>query len=396
MHLDIDAFFASVEQVRNPQLAGKPVIVGSGVIASCSYEARHFGLYAGMSLAAARRLCPGVVILAGNYQVYRPFAEKIWETCRAFTPALETLLDDAYLDFSGTERLHGDLAHTARQLKEHIFQETGLTVTIGLASSRTVARIASSLDKPNGLVIVPQAEEMEFMRELPVEKLPGVGHVTRKVLRKLNITTIGQLSQLSRPSLEALFGANGTALYERAHGRDSRLTSPRELPRSISRETSFHRDTSDRREIEAMLYYLVERAMKTLRELGILTRRVAVKLRYSDAAGDASSRSLPGCTDLDSDVFPLARELLWRLYSRRVSLHNLGISLSGFKLDEGKQPQLFDHRIRTRQTALYQTLDAVRNRFGYGAIIAGRSIELLNRLPRNDYGFILRTPSLTK
>ncbi len=396
MHLDIDAFFASVEQVRNPRLAGKPVIVGSGVIASCSYEARRFGLYAGMSLAAARKRCPGAVILAGDYQVYRSFAEKLWEVCRRFTPTMETLLDDAYLDLSGSEKLHGNYELLARRLKACIYRETGLTVSMGLATSRTVARMASASGKPNGLVVVPPGKEMDFIRDLPVDKLPGGGHATYAVLTKLNVTTIGALSNLPRWSLEALFGANGCALFERAHGRDSHVLSPSEAPQSISRETSFHKDTTETDEIEGMLYYLTERAMKTLRELGLLARTVAVKIRYSDSTGDASSRSLPEATALDSEAFQLARQLLWRLYCRRVSLHNLGITLSNFTLADKKQPELFNYENRLKLEGLYQVLDEVRRRFGYGAIVAGKSIELLKKLPRNDHGFILRTPSLTK
>ena len=396
MHLDMDAFFASVEQVRNPALAGKPVIVGAGVIASCSYEARRFGLHAGQSLAEALRRCPQALVLDGNRHIYDAFARRVWDICSDFTPDMETLLDDAYLDFSGTERLHGPIKPMAERLKKRIQTETGLTVTLGLSTSRTVSRIATSCDKPDGLLIVNPGEEQAFMSALRIEKLPGVGHVAADLLARMNIRTIGQLTALSRDTLQLLFGANGLALFERAHGHDSHVIHPREIPRSISRETTFHRETADPDEIEATLYYLAERAMNTLRDLGLLTATVTTKLRYADFQSEAASRTLPEHSDLDTEVFALARNTLRRLYTRRANLRSIGIRLSNFRRANRTQPSLFDDRDRRRQGDLYRTLDEVRHRYGYGAIVAGRTLELLERMSRDDYGFVLRTPSITK
>ena len=396
LHLDIDAFFASVETLRNPRLRGRPVIVGAGVIASCSYEARRFGLKAGMGLRKAKTLCPQVVILDGNQPVYRAFAGKVWAICRAFTPNMETLLDDAYLDLAGTERLHGPVEPMARNLKRRIHLETGLNVTVGVANCRTVARMASACGKPDGLIVVAPGAEGEFISGLPVERLPGVGHHTAELLCRMNVTTIGTLAELPAWSLETLFGVRGLALHERAQGRDSRVVDEREIPKSISRETSFHENTTDLREIEGMLYYLTERAAKPLRELGLVAKTVTVKIRYSDFEGDAASRSLPERTALDGDLFEVARAILHRLYGRRVSLHNIGVTLSNFRMDGDAQPGLFDERNLNRVKELYRVLDDVRDRFGHGSIVAGRSLDLLDRLPKSDYGFVLRTPSLTK
>jgi DNA polymerase-4 len=396
MHVDIDAFFASVEQVRNPRLAGKPVIVGAGVIASCSYEARRFGLKAAMGLAKAKRLCPQAVVLDGNYPIYRSFAQEVWDICRRFTPDMETLLDDAYLDLTGTERLHGGAEALSRELKSGVRRETGLTVTTGLGTSRVVARMASASGKPDGLVIVKAGEEMDFMRELAVEELPGVGHVTAEILRRLNVTTVGALSAMPRWSLETLFGANGTVLYERSHGRDSRVLKRSEVPKSISRETCFHRETCDRREIEGMLYYLAERAARTLRELGLAAKTVTVKIRCSDFTGESASKSLARWTDLDNELYALASGICGRIWRRRVSLHGIGVILSHFKPTVGGQPELFDGENRRKRTRLYRALDEVRKRYGYSSIIAGRSLDLMDSLEKNDHGFVLRTPSLTK
>jgi len=396
MHLDIDAFFASVEQVRNPRLRGKPVVVGAGVIASCSYEARRFGLCAAMSLAKAQRLCPQAVVLDGNYQIYHSFAEQVWEICRSFTPDMETLLDDAYLDLTGTERIHGDAEPLARRLKSRVRRETGLTVTCGVATSRVVARMASASMKPDGLVIVAPGGEMDFIRDKPVEKLPGIGPKTAEVLHRLNITTIGALSEIPRWSLEELLGAHGVAFYERSHGRDSHVVSRTEIPKSISRETCFHRETTDRNEIEGMLYYLAERATRTLRELGLAAKTVTVKIRYSDFTGEATSKSLARHTDLDDEVYDLACDICRKIYTRRVSLRGIGVILSNFKRVRGEQPELFDGESRCRRSRLYRTLDEVRRRYGYSSIVAGRSLDLVGSLESNDHGFVLRTPSLTK
>ena len=396
MHLDVDAFFASVEQVRNPRLAGKPVIVGAGVIASCSYEARRFGLKAAMSLSKARRLCPQAIVLDGNHHIYSAFAEQVWGICHRFTPEVDTLLDDAYLNLTGTERLHGDAHTLARTLKDAVHRETGLTVRTGVATSRVVARMASASMKPDGLVVVAPGEEAAFLHDKPVEKLPGIGPKTAAVLKRLNVNTIGEVAAMPRWSLEEMFGANGRAFHERAHGRDSHVVKRSEVPRSISRETCFHRETSDRHEIAGMLYYLSERAARTLRELGLTTKTVTVKIRYSDFTGTSASRSIARWTDLDDEIYVLACAILDRVYTRRVSLRGIGIVLSNFRMHAGEQPELFDERTRTQRARLYRVMDEVRRRYGYGSVVAGRSLDLLGRLEKSDHGFVLRTPSLTK
>ena len=396
MHLDIDAFFASIEKRRNPRLIGKPVIVGAGVIASCCYTARKYGLSAGMSLRQARRRCPDVVILEGNYHVYKAFSDRIWQTCHDFTPAVDTLLDDAYLDLSGSQRLHGPPQRIGQRLRERVRQETGLSVTVGLGSSRVVARLASAGAKPDGYCYVEPGTEQDFLEALSVRKLPGVGYKRAGILQKLNVHTIGALSRLPCWSLEQLFGANGTALHERAQGRDSQVLDKREIPRTISRETSFHAHTTDHSEIEAMLYYLTERAMKTLRELQLLTGILTVKIRYGDGMGDKRAQRLPQPTDSDSEAFTHTQRLLERLYTRRVALHNIGVVLAGLSVPGPVQAELFEPAKQHDQRKVYRALDAIRQQHGYRAIVAGPSVALLNHLPQDDHGFILRTPSLTK
>jgi DNA polymerase-4 len=396
LHVDIDAFFAAVEQARDPRLRGKPVIVGAGVIASCSYEARRFGLRAGMRLTEARRLCPEVLILDGHAQVYRCFAERIFELCREFSPAVETYLDEAYGDLTGTERLHGDPLQAAARLKRLIREATGLTVSCGVGPNRMLAKMAGKLRRPDGLARIHPAQAEAFLVERPIEDLLGVGHTHARTLRSMNVTTIGALRALSAEALEALFGAPGRLLFERCRGRDTAPVTTREIPLSISRETSFHRPTADRGEIEGMLDYLLGRAARMARELGIKPRTVTVRLRYDDGQGDERARTLPLPSDVDPVLLAPALDLLRRSFTRRVPLRLVGVTLSQFARGVAEQGSLLDEAEAGRRAALVQAMDGVRDEFGHGAVVSGRALELKGRMPEDRHGFVLRTPSLTK
>ena len=396
LHVDIDAFFAAIEQQRDPRLRGKPVIVGAGVIASCSYEARRFGLKAGMSLSEAKRLCPAAVILEGHAQIYRCFAEEIFARCRAIAPEVETYLDEAYCDLTGTERLHGDLLAAARGLKCQILEATGLTVTCGIGPNRMLAKLIGKTTKPDGLVRIHAAEADAFLVDRPIEQLAGVGHAHAKTLRSMNLPTIGDLRALPVEVLVTLFGQNGRLLYERCRGRDTAPVVEREIPLSISRETSFHHDTSDRAEIEGMVEYLVGRACRAARELAIKPRTVAARLRYSDGEGAERARSLALPSDADPVVLELALDLLRRLFTRRAALHGVGVTLSQFVHDRGEQGSLFDEREAGRRAALFRAFDGVRSSYGHGVLVSGRALHLRGRLDEDRHGFVLRTPSLTQ
>ena len=233
LHLDIDAFFASVEQLRDPRLRGRPVIVGTGVIASCSYEARRHGLEAGMSLAEARRRCPRAVVVAGHAPTYHAFAERVFEVCRALAPAVDAYLDDAYLDLAGTERLYPDLAALGADLRSRARAATGLTVTVGGGTSRMVARLAGRGAKPDGLAVVPPGAEEAFLRDRPLADLPGIGPRTAALLESMGLETVADLRAAGAGPLARLLGAAGRILHERAWGRDTRPVEPREVPRSL-------------------------------------------------------------------------------------------------------------------------------------------------------------------
>lgn len=395
IHLDIDAFFPSVEQSRLPFLKDRPVVVGSGVIASCSYEARRFGLHAGMAIHEAKRLCPDAVYLAGDAQVYKAFSEKVWTLCHTLSPAVDTYLDDAYLDMSGTHRLYPDVRVAAAYLQQQIRKETGLRVTLGVGPCRVVARMAGADVKPHGLCVVAPGEVLDFLADKPVEALVGVGRKTARTLRMFGITTVGELRGLPLEGLRELFGKNGETLYARCRGRDGRVMGKREIPRTISRETTLHRATDDPAEVRSMLYYLTERALRTVRQLGILARGVGLRICYSDWKAYGGQRVLPA-TDLEHLVFDAVLDLLRVHHQRRVSLRRVGVTLSRFVRGSGNQGGLFEQDLQRRRFRLARAVDRVRGRFGFKAVVAGPAVGLLNKLERGEHGYVLRTPSLTK
>ncbi|MBM3320526.1 MAG: DNA polymerase IV [Candidatus Eisenbacteria bacterium] len=396
LHVDFDAFFASVEQARNPALRGRPVVVGNGVIASCSYEARRCGLSNGMPLSRAARLCPSVVILDGSYPTYRALAERIFSFCRDVSPNVETFLDEAYIELTGTERLHGHPLSVGHALRERVRRETGLPVTAGIGRSRMIAKMAGKRAKPDGLGFIPPGTEAETIAPFPIRDLPGVGHAYGALLEKLQVRTIEELRAFPAPALRKLFGVHGDLLFRRCRGEDTAVIEEREIPRSISRETSFHRDTSDRREIEGMLFYLSERAARALRALRLEARTVGIRIRYAGGGSEAMSRSLPKPAALHPPILRAALDLLRRVYARREALHLVGVSLANIARCGPRQTDLYDEEEAERSAALSRALDEARDRFGFSSVVAGRSLDLVGKLERNSHGFVLRTPSLTK
>ncbi len=398
LHLDVDAFFASVEQLLIPALRGRPVIVGCGVIASCSYEAREFGLHAGTPLHQARRLCPQAEFLEGNYHIYRCFAEHIWQIARRYTTALETYLDEAYGDATGMQFIYGRPLLLGQRLQREVLNEVHLPVSVGLAANRMMAKIASASAKPRGVAWIRPGHEEKFLTDLPAEKLPGVGRKTKAKLHDMNIQTVGELRLLSRSALRSMFGRRGELLYERCRGRDDKPIRPAVLPKTISRETTFHAPTCDPGEIRGMLFYLLERAMRTARRASLRVGCAELSIRYDDWKQLTASRSLPRPSESDQEVFAAVLGLLRRLHRRRVALRHVGLVLSNFSPSPraGGDRLLFEARRQVRDSRIHAAVDAIRDRYGHACLITGKSIELLGRLRQNDYGFVLRTPSLTK
>jgi DNA polymerase-4 len=391
MHIDVDAFFASVEQLRDPRLRNRPVAVGNGVVASPSYEARALGVTTAMPIHQAKRICPQLVVLDGRHDVYRCFTEATWEICRRYAPALETFLDEAFADFSGTEHLYPDLLGLGARIQKEIADEVGLPVTIGIAKNRMVSKLAAKTVKPRGLREIPEGQEEAFLLPLPIEKIAGMGPKTAALFHDMNIRSVREFREIPLATLEAMLGRVGVSLHERARGEDSRPVHEREIPKQISRETSLEKATADRGELEGILFYLVDRAIRAIRKLGLRTRTMRIRLRYSDGEENETSVSFPP-TAFDEEIQPLARQLLWKLYTRRVTVRFVGSGFSNFQAEEG-QLELFGDASLAR---FHAAVDAIRDKFGHGAIVAGRAIELLGKLPHDAYGYVLRTPSLTK
>lgn len=391
MHIDVDAFFASVEQLRDPRLRGKPVAVGNGVVASPSYEARKLGVTTAMPIHQALRVCPQLIVLDGRHDVYRCFTEATWEICRRYAPALETFLDEAFADFSGTEEIYPNLLELGARIQKEILDEVGLPVTVGIAKNRMVSKLAAKTVKPRGLREIPEGQEEAFLLLLPIEKIAGMGPKTAALFHDMNIRTVREFREIPLATLEAMLGRVGVSLHERARGEDSRPIHEREIPRQISRETSLEKPTADRGELEGVLFYLVDRAIRAIRKLGLRTRTMRIRIRYSDGEDNETSVSFPP-TAFDEEIQPLARKLLWKLYTRRVTVRFVGSGFSNFQADEG-QLELFTDASLAR---FHAAVDAIRDKFGHGAIVAGRAIELLGKLPHDAYGYVLRTPSLTK
>ncbi len=389
LHLDFDAFFASVEQLRNPRLQGRPIAVGHGVVASASYEARAFGLHAGMPLAKALRLCPHLVVVPCHEAIYLAFAEEAFKLCRDYTPYMETYLDEADLDLTGTERLHGGHIDAGRHLQAAIAARTGLTVTAGLGSNRMIAKLAAKAAKPRGIGLIPPGDEAAFTARLPIEKLPGIGPHRARALRKLNLDTVAQLRALSRGTLIDMFGAPGGMLFERCRGRDPGPRCRAEIPRAISRQTSLAGVQTDGATLEALLRTLIEDSGRALRGMHLSARTIAVSVEYLDRIENTASHAFGEAVTLDDTLFEAALRAYRRAHARHVGVRRLGVTLHRLARDTGAvQLTLDDTEGKAlARHALMEAQDALRSRFGQGVLLSGRTFGLRSRGPA-AYGLL--------
>jgi len=380
LHVDLDEFFVSVERTFDPNLKGKPVVVGGkrnsrGVVSCASYEAREYGLRAGMPLASAARLCPEAVFISGNYHQYREASKGFLDIISEFTPEIEKLgLEESYLDLTGFEPIYGPVRETALKIKERVKSELGLIASVGIAGSKVVAKVASGMSKPDGLIEVPAGTERIFLAPLPVDKLPCIGPKTHGVLAGLGITTIGELGNLPLAILRQTFGVHGEIMYSYANGIDDRKVESRSAARSISRERTFCSDTWDSNYISAALYYLSERVGAQLRSQGRLAKCVTLKLRFADFESITRSRSMSRAVETDSSIFEAGYGLLDKaLDNTKKAVRLVGIGVSG--LVDGRQPDMFDTRAETRGR-VNEAVDHIRDRYGFKAIEVGRTLSL--------------------
>jgi DNA polymerase-4 len=382
-HIDLDAFFVSVEQIYAPELRGKPVIVGGqpdrrGVVAAASYEARAFGVKSAMPLSRAYRLCPKAIFLQGNYARYREASEKFMAILSEFSPAIEPAgLDEAYMDITGCD-MFGPPRQMAQTLKERVRRELHLIASIGISQCKVVAKIASDLEKPDGLVEVPAGKEKEFLAPLSIERLPGVGKKTGQVLRDAGIKTIGQLAALPEPWIKSRLGSAGIMLHRYANGIDNRKIEEPGEAKSISHETTLAEDTTDVQELVSVLRYLCERVGARLRRREKRAGSVSLKLRYDDFETLNRSRSLDEATSTDDVIFATARDLLERtLGSRGRRVRLIGVEVSHL-VGKGMQLSLFDAQTQQaqRRERLDKAVDLIRKKYGFDSIRSGRTLAL--------------------
>lgn len=431
LHLDIDAFLASVEIALHPELRGLPVVVGGmptdrNLVMSCSYAARAVGVRPGMMLAEAARLCPTAVFRRGDSQGANRLRERVVDVALAATPRVEvTSIDDLYADLSGTDRALGPPIDVAGVLRARIRDEVGLPVTIGIGSSRTMARLAGKLAKPGAVAHIFAGGERAFLANLPVAHLPGCGHATGRMLERFGVRTVGELALVPREVLFASFGAHGLVLHDRARGIDRDPVEPSytlhadgtrtaRAPLSIRRDGTFEPEEGRREIVAAMLAYLVERASHRLRSHRVRARILVVRIQYVDTrTAAAQARALDPeprsaekrakfepSTDGTVAILTRAQELFAALPRRRALVKRVGLSLEGLEPAQGWQHHLTDDPDREarddREHRLDIALDALRARHGFGRILRGSSLPLAATHPLEEDGFRLRTPSLNQ
>jgi DNA polymerase-4 len=380
LHVDMDAFFVSVELLERPELRGKPVIVGGrpdqrGVVSAASYEARKFGVHSAMPLRTAGRLCPHAVFLDGNHAKYSQWSDRIAAILAQFSPIVEMVsIDEAYLDLAGTERLHGPPLAAADKLLRAITRATGLPCSAGLAATRLVAKVSSDQAKPRGLLFVAPGQEALFLAPLSVRKIPGIGEVTERALRALGIETVEQLAAFPQEKLETIFGQWGTALYRKARGGDSYEFLIDAEPKSISQNHTFNEDTSDVAEMDAMLSHLSQKACKRLRETGLAARTLTLTIRYAGFETHTRSLTLPDPVRLDVDIFAAFQRLFREHRDKRRKVRLLGVSLTN--LSHGsEQLDLLEAARREKLEKVTHATDALRDRFGFRSVQFGGSLR---------------------
>ena len=378
LHVDLDAFFAAVEQRDRPELRGRPVVVGvgsrndRGVVSAASYEARRFGIHSAMPLRTAAALCREVVFVPVDGRKYRAVSRQVMEILRRFTPAVEPIsIDEAFLDVAGSEMLHGSPSQIARSIKSTISSDLRLTASVGVATSKLVAKVASDLEKPDGLVVVEAGDEASFLAPLPIARLWGVGEHTAAALTDYDVRTIGDLATLPDDVLARRFGKQGPVLAERARGIDPSPVSGSDPARSVSHEHTFDVDTSDPETLERTLLALSEGVARRLRAGEVKARTVAVKVRDSSFVTVSRQRTLARPTDQTEVIFEAALELARpRLHGIKVRL--LGVAAS--HLGDGDQMSLFDEDDAKRRRAT-EAADAIRRRYGSKAIRRARLLD---------------------
>lgn len=374
LHIDMDAFYAAVEQHDNPSLRGKPVIVGGdaekrGVVSAASYEARPYGVHSAMPISQAKRLCPQGIFLPVRLGRYQEVSEQIFEILRMYTPLVEPLsLDESFLDVTGSEKLFGPALKIAKEIKKRIFESTGLTASAGIAPNKFLAKIASDLKKPDGLVEIKPEEVQDFLRNLPISKLWGVGKATEETLKGMGICRVGQLAAYPMEAIERQLGKFGRELVALARGEDDRPVVPEAEAKSISQEETFTPDLWELGTMKKVLLEQSERVAWDLRKQRLKGRTVQLKVRYPDFSLVTRSTTLPSPTDQAIEIYQAALKLLERTEALPRKTRLLGVGVSNLRpRDEPEQLSLFhSHRLKVERST--EAVDRIRDKFGPQAI----------------------------
>ncbi len=377
LHVDMDAFYAAVEQRDHPEYRGKPVIVGSdpkqgkgrGIVATCSYEARKFGVHSAQPISKAWKLCPQGVYVLPDMEKYGRVSGRVMAILQEFSNMIEQIsIDEAFLDVTGSARLFGDGADIARKIKSRIREELGLTASVGVAANKFVAKVASDLKKPDGLVVVEPGHEKEFLAPLPVGRLWGVGPKTEASLKQAGLEKIGQIAGLQHSELAARLGKTGAHLWQLSQGIDDRPVVPEEGFKSIGHETTFDRDTADRELLHSTLLHLSEKVAQRLRSNGARARTIAIKFRESDFSTFTRRITLNAPVNTAEQILPAAERLLKSLLREGVLVRLIGVYASNFEIETAGKQMSFLSPAPLKDQKLASALDSIAHRFGDQAI----------------------------
>ncbi|MTI61684.1 MAG: DNA polymerase IV [Firmicutes bacterium] len=380
MHIDMDAFFAAVEQLDNPELKGKPIIVGGtklskrGVVSTASYEARRYGVHSAMSIVEARKLCPDGIFLPGRRQRYVELSERVFAIFAKYTPLIEKLsIDEAFLDLTGCHRLFGSSVQIGKAIRQEIKEKIGLTASVGLAPNKFLAKLASEVDKPDGFYIIKEDEIDDFLLDLPVGKIWGIGEKTANILLERGIKTVSQLRQLSINLLSSLFGKAGERLYYLSRGIDRRSVEVNNELKSISYEETFQDDLSDKHRLYARLAAMSSKIARRLRMYSLQGSTVSIKVRYGDFRTYTRRLTMAVPTSTDNTIYSTAKRLLNKEGLLNKPIRLLGVGISNFSTGDKKQLSLFSDRIKEEK--LSRTIDEIKDRFGDSIIKKARNME---------------------
>lgn len=375
VHMDLDTFFVSCERLMDTRLVGKPVLIGGtsdrGVVASCSYEARTFGVHSAMPMRMAKQLCPEAIVVRGNSGIYTKYSEAVTDVIRESVPLYEkTSIDEFYIDLTGMDRFFG-CHQLATELRQRIIKETGLPISFGLSVNKTVSKIATGEAKPNNEIRVIQGTEKPFLSPLSVRKIPMVGEVTYRTLCDLGVKKIQTVQEMPIDMMARVFGKNGIAIWKKANGIDQSPVVQYQERKSMSSERTFQRDTTDVQKLESIIVAMTEKLIYQLRKSNKLTACITFKIRYSDFQTYTLQKRIP-YSSADHKIIPLVKELYKKLYKRRLLVRLVGIKFSHL-LEGGYQIDLFEDNAKIIN--LYQAMDKMRDRYGDRAVMRAVGIN---------------------